>query len=62
MDIKDTKEIESTEFNKWFGMGIRGRGLDKLSRMPSVQDWGTRWNYYYNTDGGGLGKGELVIF
>lgn len=26
MDIKDTKEIGSREFNKWFGMGIRGRG------------------------------------
>lgn len=25
MDIKDTKEIESTGFNKWFGMGMEAR-------------------------------------
>lgn len=27
MDIKDTKEIESTEFNTWFGLGIEGRAV-----------------------------------
>lgn len=59
MDIKDTKEIESTEFNKWFGMGTSGRGQINQAGCPAVRLRELGWNFNYSRDGGGCsGKNE----